>query len=856
DRRPPGFEQRSRRRAGRYALLGAALLCALSGDREAHAAQFTLSDGAQIEGRVTALSGRFVRIETAEGARLLLRNSLTEVELDGPRGVRLRGRLENWRDGDYTLRTADGMVIARDQSENIQQAPQNPGSSPSLQTEAPARQAQATGPSEAQTPQGQGPERSTATTAATAGDVTGSPAPAAEPNADAPSPSWMSSPQVEAEANDNFQVLVAERAGDGAFENRDARSDIDTSKPAQADAPTVAAAPDLTLRRPDPAPGAAPGTGTGTGFGPAGGDRADEVRGLLDDILGADTRDGAADLRNAVEADEAGTEERDGDAATGAGGSGTEVAQAPIASASAEPPSLSPRRLRQPAPAQSAPADVDAPPAAFGPDDVALKAAYLDGVLFPEDAPGAPRRARQCARLSGLLAAPAAMEASVTAGAASQRDPLRVAITGDMGRRAMGGMARAFYARLGVRIQSTDAPGLDPRSPLADAARTEPIEVDALEPRLRGPDQIVLATTRPGGDGRWVGDGEADVKIGPAFREVLPDLSGRIIGFDAIALVAPRESGLRALSLPEVGQLLSGEIRDWSALNRAGLDGKPVLYLPELGSEELHALSRRAGVRRVRPASARYIRDPARRLAAAQADPMGLAVTVRSALEGVEALAIGPSDEEAAGLDLDTLRRGAYPLMLPLYAQRPAPDAHPASIIFIEYLSSPPGQRALFDDGLVPVAACDPTTCALDAPGIDTARARHTRAVRPELRLAPQDGSPAEAVDPVVDFAYPSGRQALSAAAVADLAAQIGTAARAAKPEQRFTAIAVVAPQADAQATDIAQPRLALALARAEAAALAHRCAGLAVTTFGVETAPDAQPDAVRVRIRPARAAP
>ncbi|MEL6979118.1 MAG: substrate-binding domain-containing protein [Pseudomonadota bacterium] len=449
---------------------------------------------------------------------------------------------------------------------------------------------------------------------------------------------------------------------------------------------------------------------------------------------------------------------------------------------------------------------------------------YLGGV-FGEDR-ATPERAPSCARLTRLLAPPLA---AAERGGADRADPaaLTLAIGGDFAEDTLRTIGEAFYRDAGVAPGAiAAAPGPDGSGLILTAATERLIRPWRLAATpFSSPDAALASLTR----------GRADVALAPpsAFGAPLANGETRLIGFDAVALVAHPDNPLSALTRSDINGLLSGSVFDWSMIEPT-LIGRPTLYLPPAGSNALDQLAAMAEVRRIRPASVRYIPDPRQRVQAALADPMGLAVAALSATGDAETMAIG---RRGAGVQptLDTLRSGAYPVAAPLYASLDSAPAHPAARLLAAFLSRPEGQRALFEAGVTPIAACDPSTCRLTADGLADARERLSRAtIFPRLTMADEAATRAlqRAAPPLAALSFPAGTAEIPPETVTRFAETLRRLAREDPEGQGDYAVLARAGLAGEAATPA---RLERARSRAEATALALRCVGLKARMIAVD---------------------
>lgn len=801
-----------------------AILACCGGAASSAAASFELDGGVALEGAIAAAGRSFVTIETEAGLRVVARDAIRSVRIEPSDGAPIAGAFKDWRDGLYTIETAEGAITLPER-----------GAAPAA-AEAQAEAQVAAAPADAPAP---------------------APAPSDQDAAAGETEAWMRSPDL-VRGEDRFRAQVA--GAETRFDNRDASAEIDTARAALEDAGSLfvdaPAAP--ALRRPAP-----PGDDDPTLVRR----QSDAAAGapLLPEAPRADAPadlSGARDLaRDAPARALAQTHlpPESGPAALdeAAGGPPEVLAQAPgedpvrgllrdLIEGDLPPPAApaAPSGARAaPAVGVAPPAVGVAPPALTSAADVAplglelsaiveaprgVGAAaarlrdpeldYREGVLGARHAQ--PQFARSCARLARMMAPPLLASAR----AAPQReDPaaLRVGFAGEVSDRTVAALAEAFYADSGVQAAQAQAP------------RGAATLVAAPAPRLIRPERVIgQRFNRTDEAEAAVAAGAVDLALAPpSVRALAPSAETRLIGFDAAALVAHPSNPTKSLSERDLHALLSGAATDWSMIDPAKV-GAPKLYLPPSGSPVLTSLSQLVKVRRVNVRNAIYEPDPARRIAAALADPNGLAVVSRSALGEAKALEIGRPGSSAAP-SIDTLRSGAYPLAIPLYVHAPEAAPHPAAALFADFLSRPRGQRAIYEAGLMPVAACDPTSCTLTAPGIEAARAALApEASPPALEILPESAviAPGPAL---AEIGFPAGASPTPDETVAQVLAAIKSLA--ARPEtDRYLLVA----RAGVVGRQASPARRRQAERRAESAALALRCAGLIAAAIAIDDSP------------------
>lgn len=494
--------------------------------------------------------------------------------------------------------------------------------------------------------------------------------------------------------------------------------------------------------------------------------------------------------------------------------------------------SFDPTFVAEDAAAATAPAAADAPPIP-GVEIAGLSLEPSTGGLFEEHKmgvfgppPGLEGRI-SCARLGAAVASPRPYsEGRVDPGA------LAIAIGPDAPERAAQAFAASFLS------VASDEP---------ISARDEAIvfTLAPAEPQLAMPDRVV--GVRVPESLAPFETGAADIAIvgGAPPNGAYEAGRARLIGFDALALVAHPDAPQDALSASDLSGLFLGRVSDWSMIDPQR-SGPALAILPPDGAPALIATLEFAGARRARPSSSRRIDGAATRAETVAVTPGSIGLTLWSIPDAPPPLRLGGRSSGVAP-SLDTIRSGAYPLPWPIYAVLPEEPTHASAAILFEYLSGPEGQRAVFEAGLAPVAACDPTTCGLSALGLASARER----LSTPRRLEPLTlGAPESAVGQMVaSFTAPVDLGAPPDAFVEALAAFIASI----EPGGALleTPLRIVARSGPApgstEAADSA--RAASGRARAESAALALRCAGLRVEEVVLDRTPLADDDVGGLRI-------
>lgn len=764
----------------------AAALTAFALTPQARAASFTLSDGLRLEGQVSAAGRRYVTIDTRAGSRLVPRNALVEVALPQSDGGVVKGRLQAWRDGDYTLSTPGGVVVARDNGGGaapVAGAPVKPEPS-AVRAE---RRPQPTTPRPA-------PTRPAETQPATT-----RPAPVETVELDRPVTVSDPSPAEPAEKPTTAVAPAAPETAPSSTSATATDSAAATENQTSPDTPTRARRSSRVDARPRDS------------FGELA--QVDSVRGLLDGIIvGRSAEEPAATETPpdaeppAVDAPEAAREAP----ALPPSASAANVAAAELAGDAAA------ERRRRRAPRL--------PPA--GPLRE-VRFDFRDGVNggYP-----ARDRGRSCARLTTWTASPTITPPSDAALAADptlerRKDPrtLSVGMGGDYASETFVSLAQSYFNLAGLDAVASPVPSeLEPLAASVEAAQ-ERVSMPARVTASRFPDaDAALASVK---------QGVSDLILSPPPAVNDPSVRRELVAFDALAIVVAPSSPIRSLTARDIASLLSGAVSDWSMIETA-LMGAPTLYLPAPNSAELSYLADLVDVRRIRPVSARYLPDPRARIEAALADPHGLAIVSRSALGDTAPLPIGRPDAGVAPT-LDTIRTASYPLTIPVYVSTPYEPTHPSAPTFSVYLGTPEGQRAVYNAGLFPVAACDPSTCSLKTPGLKSASdtASSPRVMPPLSVAGGADIRLTSGRSPYARFPLPASLETPPPAMVDQVAQAIDQMYAGPEADRPLLVVA----RAGLPGAEAGAERVRIASARAEAATLALRCAGLNVARFGVD---------------------
>lgn len=656
-------------------------LAAAGAPLAASAATFQLDDGETITGVIAQVGDEHVSIRGPSGYRLVKRDAIRLVMIERPDGTGVAGKLTSWADGVYELSTTRGAYRIDDKGVEAGDAPADMAADAGATRSA-----------------------SDALLGRTGGFVAGDDLVTRAPvdvgvRAMAPLPplSILQNPPPTPSAPPTAPPAAPQATGAKPETGRElaaagARAEP-APKPKTADKPAPAQTPVATAP-PAPRPS------------------------MIELSAKPET------ARNAAGAGQPAGQ----DPGKGAGQGAAQDSRQAVGQAARHAPSAALAANAAPAPTPARAAGSDARPfraralPLSDEDRDRRDAAYLAALGVRTPAPDA----ESCALLADMTAPPAA-----AFGRREDREAVVLTLDGQASRTAARRLAVAYYDVNRAESAERDA-GLR-------------IMVEQTRPRIALPQRIGVLTERDRAHAiAALESGQADLAlivepplgaIASAVSRALTGSSGadggledteRLIGFDAIAIVTAPDSPIRALSPEMLGAILSGRIDDWSMVAPSHV-GKPVVYLPSEGASALTAVLDFVDVRRARPANVRFIDLAEDRLAAALADPNGIALAPWSVLRAADmedaAVAIGRG-ETAIRLSLDSIRSGAYPLIVPVVLRTSRQPATPGALQLAQFLSSASGQRAIFSAGLAPVAACDPSTCPLQTPGLEKARLR------------------------------------------------------------------------------------------------------------------------------------
>ncbi len=217
-------------------------------------------------------------------------------------------------------------------------------------------------------------------------------------------------------------------------------------------------------------------------------------------------------------------------------------------------------------------------------------------------------------------------------------------------------------------------------------------------------------------------------KYGDNFQEIL-------IGYDGIGVAVSRpiyDEGIQNLSKDQIKQIYRGEIAKWSELG--GPDKGIYVISREQGSgttdtfNEIILGNKKAetpGVKTIAMSSAEV------KTAIAGSD-RAIGYLGYSYIQGK---GIGIIDLDGQKMTIETIKRGSYPLARKLYLVTFGPPS-PGAKEYIDFLSSPYGQKIAEENGFIPATHSNITAPAGNLTSIDERIEKAKREKQPGLGLA------------------------------------------------------------------------------------------------------------------------
>ena len=208
---------------------------------------------------------------------------------------------------------------------------------------------------------------------------------------------------------------------------------------------------------------------------------------------------------------------------------------------------------------------------------------------------------------------------------------------------------------------------------------------------------------------------EADVVM--SLREIRPveraraaelgmgDITGpnrsRVLALDAMVPVVAPGNPVRQISLPDLVQVLAGQIQNWSELG--GPDAPVAVYLPDVGSR----LSQSVADRLLGPAQLPVVETVVRQArsgglpVAVSADPFAIGIASFAEIGSARMLTLVGRCGFALAASRRTIKTEDYPLTSPMFLYLPARRLPKLAREFLRYTRSPAAQVVIRRAGFV-----------------------------------------------------------------------------------------------------------------------------------------------------------
>jgi phosphate transport system substrate-binding protein len=239
------------------------------------------------------------------------------------------------------------------------------------------------------------------------------------------------------------------------------------------------------------------------------------------------------------------------------------------------------------------------------------------------------------------------------------------------------GLIRAFAA----------AEGYDLRTIVGDAEEQVHELIEPATGLVAGRFALMATDTAAGAEAAVTSE-QADFALSRSEKD-----GGQIVALDALVPIVATDNPLRALSLEQVGQALSGGISDWSALG--GDDMPVVLKLPEPGQAGRDLL---VAAFPGAMTAAEILDDLAEEVTR---DPFALGFAPLSEVGRARPVALAGPCGIPGHATADTVKTEEYPLVLPVYLHARAGRLPRLGREFAAFARSPASQAAVRDAGFV-----------------------------------------------------------------------------------------------------------------------------------------------------------
>ncbi len=257
----------------------------------------------------------------------------------------------------------------------------------------------------------------------------------------------------------------------------------------------------------------------------------------------------------------------------------------------------------------------------------------------------------------------------------------RIRIVGDAG--AGGALVlalfRAFAAERGYAYAPTDGQ-------VAGAILRDPATGQTLA-------DVTFAPLDAAQSRRLIAMGEAELVV---TMQADPGFPARVLALDALVPVAAPDNPTPRLSTADLARALTGQISNWNEVG--GPDMPIVLHAVGPGGELARMIEARLGQPTI---AAVWHPDPASLALAVARDPWALALTGKSAQGTARALPLTDSCGFALSPDPAAIRADDYPFAFPTLLLIPPRRLPLIAREFLEFLSTPSGDRAVASRGYV-----------------------------------------------------------------------------------------------------------------------------------------------------------
>lgn len=187
------------------------------------------------------------------------------------------------------------------------------------------------------------------------------------------------------------------------------------------------------------------------------------------------------------------------------------------------------------------------------------------------------------------------------------------------------------------------------------------------------------------------------------------NIQATIFATDALAVIVNPASGIRQLSLEQLGRIFSGQTQNWRELGGADM---PISLYGRQSNSGTFLYFREKVLGRDYSSNLKQLNGTAQMLEAIRSDPNGIGYVGFGYLfdkngnlyPGIEVLAL-PDDHGTytSPLDKAAVAAGKYPLTRPLYQfTQGAPQGK--TLAFFQYELSPEGQEIIRQNGYLPAA--------------------------------------------------------------------------------------------------------------------------------------------------------